>query len=68
MRALTVRPGAKNSLALSDLPEPATGDGAILVESLGLYRLITRRVALEDFADGFACRPDAVKVVLELAK
>ncbi|HZD99180.1 MAG TPA: theronine dehydrogenase, partial [Micromonosporaceae bacterium] len=36
MRALTVRPGVKNSLALSDLPEPATGDGAILVESLAV--------------------------------
>jgi glucose 1-dehydrogenase len=36
MRALTVRPGVKDSLALSDLPEPATGDGAILVESLAV--------------------------------
>ncbi len=34
MRALTVRPGIKDSLALSDLPEPATGDGAVLVEAL----------------------------------
>ena len=33
-----------------------------------LSRLITRRVALEDFADGFARRADDVKVVLELAK
>jgi threonine dehydrogenase-like Zn-dependent dehydrogenase len=36
MRALTVRPGVKDSLALSDLPEPATGDGTILVESLAV--------------------------------
>ena len=36
MRALTVRPGVKDSLALSDLPEPATGDGPILVESLAV--------------------------------
>lgn len=32
-----------------------------------LARLITRRVALDQFADGFAKRPDDVKVVLELA-
>jgi glucose 1-dehydrogenase len=31
-------------------------------------RLITRRLPLEDFADGFARRPDDVKVVLELAQ
>lgn len=36
MRALTVRPGVKDSLALSDLPEPATGDGPVLVESLAV--------------------------------
>jgi threonine dehydrogenase-like Zn-dependent dehydrogenase len=36
MRALTVRPGVKDSLALSDLPEPAIGDGAILVEALAV--------------------------------
>ncbi len=33
-----------------------------------LSRLITRRVPLEDFADGFARRSDDVKVVLEVAK
>jgi hypothetical protein len=33
-----------------------------------LSRLITRRVALADFADGFARRADDVKVVLEVAK
>ncbi|HEY8295419.1 MAG TPA: glucose 1-dehydrogenase [Micrococcaceae bacterium] len=32
-----------------------------------LGRLITRRVALADFADAFARRPDDVKVVLDLA-
>ena len=36
MRALTVRPGVKDSLALSDLPEPAPGDGAVLVEALAV--------------------------------
>jgi threonine dehydrogenase-like Zn-dependent dehydrogenase len=33
-----------------------------------LRRLITRRVPLDDFADGFARRADDVKVVLEVAK
>ena len=32
-----------------------------------LARLITRRVPLADFADGFARRPDDVKVVLEIS-
>src|SRR5215475_7024737 len=36
MRALTVRPGVKNSLALSDLPEPPTSDGGLLVETLAV--------------------------------
>jgi threonine dehydrogenase-like Zn-dependent dehydrogenase len=31
-----------------------------------LARLITRRVALEDFADAFSRRPDDIKVVLDL--
>jgi len=36
MRALTVRPGEKGSLALTDLPEPAPGEGAVLVQSLAV--------------------------------
>jgi glucose 1-dehydrogenase len=34
MRALTVRPGAADSLALLDLPEPRREDGPVLVESI----------------------------------
>ncbi|HKE66076.1 MAG TPA: glucose 1-dehydrogenase [Micromonosporaceae bacterium] len=36
MRALTVRPGVTNSLALSDLPEPPASDGSVLVETLAV--------------------------------
>jgi threonine dehydrogenase-like Zn-dependent dehydrogenase len=36
MRALTVRPGTKNSLAMSDLPEPPETDGPVLVEALAV--------------------------------
>ncbi len=36
MRALTVRPGEKDSLALSEFPEPSTDDGPILVQSLAI--------------------------------
>lgn len=34
MRALTVSPGQKDSLALHDLPEPPESDGPVLVETL----------------------------------
>jgi threonine dehydrogenase-like Zn-dependent dehydrogenase len=34
MRALTVRPGVKDSLALTDLPDPDPTDGSVLVEAL----------------------------------
>jgi threonine dehydrogenase-like Zn-dependent dehydrogenase len=34
MRALTVRPGVKDSLAVVDLPEPGAGAGSVLVEGL----------------------------------
>ena len=36
MRALTVKPGVKNSLALVDLPEPSPEDGPVLVEGLSV--------------------------------
>jgi glucose 1-dehydrogenase len=36
MRALTVRPGVRDSLALTDLPEPAEADGPILVTTLAV--------------------------------
>jgi threonine dehydrogenase-like Zn-dependent dehydrogenase len=36
MRALTVRPGTKDSLAVSDVPEPAETDGSLLVEGIAL--------------------------------
>ena len=36
MRALTVRPGVKDSLALADLPEPAADEGSVLVETLAV--------------------------------
>ena len=36
MRALTVRPGVKDSLALTDMPEPAETDGSVLVASLAV--------------------------------
>jgi threonine dehydrogenase-like Zn-dependent dehydrogenase len=36
MRALTVRPGEKDSLALTDLPEPAPDEGPVLVQSLAV--------------------------------
>jgi glucose 1-dehydrogenase len=36
MRALTVRPGTKDSLAIDDLPEPPESDGPVLVESLAV--------------------------------
>ncbi|WP_285244058.1 glucose 1-dehydrogenase [Pseudarthrobacter sp. fls2-241-R2A-127] len=36
MRALTVTPGEKDSLKLRDVPEPATGEGEVLVEALAV--------------------------------
>ena len=36
MRALTVKPGTANSLALSDVPEPPASDGDLLVDALAL--------------------------------
>lgn len=36
MRALTVRPGVKDSLALGDLPEPTADEGTVLVEALAV--------------------------------
>ena len=36
MRALTVRPGVKDSLALKDLPEPDEDDGPILVATVAV--------------------------------
>jgi len=36
MRALTVRPGVKDSLTLTDLPEPPESDGPILVETIAV--------------------------------
>jgi glucose 1-dehydrogenase len=36
MRALTVRPGEKDSLALSDVPEPDPEEGPVLVQSLAV--------------------------------
>ncbi len=36
MRALTVHPGTKDSLALADIPEPPEADGAVLVEGLAI--------------------------------
>src|ERR1700712_3378758 len=36
MRALTVRPGTKDSLALEDVPEPPPSDGDVLVDGLAI--------------------------------
>ncbi|HEY1488055.1 MAG TPA: theronine dehydrogenase, partial [Micromonosporaceae bacterium] len=36
MRALTVRPGVKDSLALIDMPEPPESEGAVLVDGLAI--------------------------------
>ncbi|MFP5311075.1 MAG: alcohol dehydrogenase catalytic domain-containing protein, partial [Actinomycetes bacterium] len=36
MRALTVTPGTKDSLELRDIPDPAAGDGQVLVEALAV--------------------------------
>jgi glucose 1-dehydrogenase len=36
MRALTVRPGTKDSLAVVDVPEPPESDGSVLVQGLAL--------------------------------
>ncbi|MEW1805772.1 glucose 1-dehydrogenase [Arthrobacter sp. SLBN-53] len=36
MRALTVTPGKKDSLSLREVPEPAEGDGGVLVEALAV--------------------------------
>ncbi len=36
MRALTVRPGTKDSLQLRDIPEPAESDGAVLIDGLAI--------------------------------
>src|ERR1700742_3938568 len=36
MRALTVHPGIKDSLALADVPEPPESDGSVLVEGLAI--------------------------------
>jgi threonine dehydrogenase-like Zn-dependent dehydrogenase len=36
MRALTVQPGVAGSARVDDVPEPAEGDGAVLVEALAL--------------------------------
>jgi threonine dehydrogenase-like Zn-dependent dehydrogenase len=49
MRALTVRPGEANSLAVIDLDEPAPEDGAVLVEavSVGLCGTDAEIVAAE---------------------
>ena len=36
MRALTVKPGVKDSLSLQDLPEPPVDQGPVLVEGLAV--------------------------------
>jgi glucose 1-dehydrogenase len=36
VRALTVRPGVPDSLALTDIPEPAEAEGSVLVEALAV--------------------------------
>ena len=36
MHAVTVAPGRKDSVALSDVPEPPNGDGPVLVETLAV--------------------------------
>ena len=36
MRALTVTPGVKDSLHLRDIPEPAAGEGQVLVDALAV--------------------------------
>jgi threonine dehydrogenase-like Zn-dependent dehydrogenase len=36
MRALTVRPGVANSLAISDLPEPPPSEGSVLVDAVAV--------------------------------
>jgi threonine dehydrogenase-like Zn-dependent dehydrogenase len=36
MRALTVHPGTKDSLALADVPEPPEADGPVLVQGLAI--------------------------------
>src|SRR5690349_8281338 len=36
VRALTVRPGTANSLALSDIPDPPVQEGAVLVEGVAV--------------------------------
>jgi threonine dehydrogenase-like Zn-dependent dehydrogenase len=36
MRALTVKPGVANSAAVTDMPDPPTEDGPILVDTLGI--------------------------------
>src|ERR1700735_3893601 len=33
MRAITVIPGQQGSVAITDMPEPPTGDGPVLVET-----------------------------------
>jgi threonine dehydrogenase-like Zn-dependent dehydrogenase len=46
----------------------AAADALARADQGWLARLITRRVPLEQFADGFARRPDDVKVVLQLTQ
>jgi threonine dehydrogenase-like Zn-dependent dehydrogenase len=36
MRAVTVRPGLANSVALTEVSEPAPSEGAVLVKALAL--------------------------------
>lgn len=36
MRALTITPGSKDSLQLRDIPDPASGEGSVLVETLAV--------------------------------
>ncbi|MDQ6753115.1 MAG: glucose 1-dehydrogenase [Actinomycetota bacterium] len=36
MRALTITPGTKDSLQLRDVPDPASGEGSVLVETLAV--------------------------------
>lgn len=36
MRALTITPGVKDSLQLRDIPDPASGEGSVLVETLAV--------------------------------
>ncbi|GAA5081780.1 threonine dehydrogenase-like Zn-dependent dehydrogenase [Thermocatellispora tengchongensis] len=62
MRALTVRPGEKDSLAVVDMPDPVPGDGEVLAEGLALGICGTdREIAAAEY--GWA-PPGAERLVL----